>query len=100
MRGTLRRTLSLDLSLAADLSKISPALLSSGRSAAQDLQQLRAMRVTHVVNLTSNTALNAYPEEFTYLTLELDDSVTADISPLLAPSFACITVSRLFDFTE
>eukprot|EP01026_Neomeris_dumetosa_P031282 TRINITY_DN2481_c0_g2_i3.p1 TRINITY_DN2481_c0_g2~~TRINITY_DN2481_c0_g2_i3.p1 ORF type:complete len:393 (+),score=28.01 TRINITY_DN2481_c0_g2_i3:196-1374(+) len=74
-----------------ECSKIAPGLFVSAESVARDKEQLQSNKITHIINCAGHAFQNTFPEDFTYLTLYLLDSLVEDIRCVL---YTC------FDFIE
>lgn len=61
-----------------DVDEILPGVFISGCSPAADKETLQKLQITHIVNLASLFG-NRFPELFTYLKIEIEDSDDVDI---------------------
>lgn len=61
-----------------DVDEILPGVFISGCSPAADKETLQKLQITHIVNLASLFG-NRFPESFTYLKIEIEDSDDVDI---------------------
>ena len=50
-------------------------------TAATNLEILRRFKITHIVNASNNTVPNAFPDDFTYINVNVEDDDEDDISP-------------------
>ncbi|XP_056318633.1 dual specificity protein phosphatase 19b isoform X2 [Danio aesculapii] len=82
-----------DFSLDLQVGIITPFLLLSSQDAAHDIDTLKKLKVTHVLNVASGVE-NVFPELFTYKTVSMLDLPETDITAYFPECFEFITQAR------
>ncbi|NP_998144.2 dual specificity protein phosphatase 19b [Danio rerio] len=85
-----------DFSLDLQVGIITPFLLLSSQDAAHDIDTLKKLKVTHVLNVAFGVE-NAFPELFTYKTVSMLDLPETDITAYFPECFEFITQARQQD---
>eukprot|EP00466_Bigelowiella_natans_P017797 jgi/Bigna1/39163/e_gw1.30.166.1 len=73
-----------------DCTEVADRIYVAGERVARDLAALESNGITHVINCAGDVVPECFPERFRYLTFFLRDSVSEDISAILAPAIAFI----------
>ena len=62
------------------LTEVHPGFFVSNLKSARKLELLQQHQITHVINLTAHKYENAFPEQFTYLSLGMRDNLSCDMN--------------------